>query len=172
MNIVIDFDWTLYDIAALKVEAERLDIMSEWLQGTVWQRLRASDYFYDDSLAWLASQRAAGHSLQLLSIHHGPDWGPETERFQKIKIAESGVGDYVDSVTVVAGKKAEHIGPLLRADQENIFIDDRPEELRAVMIECPSVQCIRMRRPGSKYEAEETPEGVLEVHSLADISAL
>ncbi len=172
MNILIDFDWTLYDIAALREDAESASLMEHWLTGLLWDYFDPADYFYPDALPWLVAQREAGASIQLISIHHGPDWGAPAESFQRRKIAGSGVAEYVDSITIVSGQKADHIGPLLITDDINLFIDDLPEEVTSVAARYEEVQCVRMARPGSKYVELPTPAGVPEITQLADFDPM
>ena len=93
MNIICDFDWTLYDMATCKQAAIDRNVMEYWLQGQLWSYLDPKNFFYDDTLPWLEHHRHGGHTIHILTIHHGPDWGADAEAFQRIKLARCGVED-------------------------------------------------------------------------------
>ena len=157
-------------MASCKQAAAAADVMDHWLQDSLWLYLDPADYFYPDAHLWLRTHKEAGHQIHILSIHQGPHWGMPAEQFQRIKLARSGVAEFVDSVTVVSGQKAEHIDPLLETEQRNIFIDDLPTELDTMRQTHPSVHCIRVRRPQAKHSDAPTPEGITEVAALQEIS--
>ena len=165
MNIIVDLDWTLFDVAAVQRALEDAEATEQWLQPEVWDTLNAADFFYSDALPWLSEQRAVGTSLHLLTLPKSRATTATT--YQERKVLSSGISEYVDSYEVIGERKAEHIGRWLIADDINVMIDDRPSELQAVGARYPEVVLVRIRRPDTKYADEPTPEGVLEISTLA-----
>ena len=166
MNIIVDLDWTLFDVAAVRRALEDAEATEQWLQPEVWDTLNAADFFYSDALPWLSEQRAAGASLHLLTLPKSR--AATAVVYQERKVLSSGISEYVDSYEVIGECKAEHIGRWLIADDINVMIDDRPSELQAVGARYPEVALVRIRRPDTKYADEPTPEDVLEISTLAN----
>lgn len=167
-HIIVDFDHTLYCVSRAWEDTKERGLEEHWPHVTLWDLLDATTYFYPDALPWLRAMRERGHQLTLLSIHQGPEYSHDAEAFQKRKIVESGIGDFVDTVLVVPGKKVDYFAELFN-EKPTVFIDDRPDELQAVRERYPMVDCYRLRRSDGLHRESETPPEMPEVANVAPL---
>lgn len=169
MNLILDFDWTLFDGDAVFAKMETARAAAHWKHASLWEHVDASVCFYPDVLEWIAARRERGDGVSILTAYQGPEYSDDAEAFQRIKVERSGISTYVDSVTFMQGLKGDHIEPLLQNDIQNVFLDDTVEQLQSVREAFPDVHCVQMMRSGVE---RNTDISIPVVTSLAELDAI
>jgi phosphoglycolate phosphatase-like HAD superfamily hydrolase len=200
MKLIFDFDHTLFDMSAMhedivkeleKQGVPRDKYFEQYLGVTRWkmfsvpsmaQRLlqvhridpkiveniyhdtadQAELYVYDDVPATCQDLRDRGHSLYLLS------WGDEN--WQNRKIDKSGLKPHFVETFTVPQVKADYLGGWCDDKCNVVLIDDKPAELKAIQQQYPEFHLIRVRRANGKSSDQETPTGVFEAKTMADVA--
>ena len=120
--------------------------------------LYGNNFLYEDSISFLKYLKSHGNMIYILSYNENDLY------FQSIKIAGSGILEFVDGViptTVLKGNM-----PL---DFENsVFIDDKPEDLISIYNQKPK-KIYRIRRIDETYSNKETNLSILEYTSLSHL---
>lgn len=170
MNYLLDFDHTLMDTEALKVQA-LLDGTTN-LVGTpeFWLHHNVMDFLFPDVCSWLKGKPK--ESLHILTAFK-PSQGPEAATFQEAKIASGGFSELVSSVTVMEGEKGESavaIAKQFPLEEPIVFIDDRLDQCLSVKRHIPEAHCFLILR----YHASplDLPDGITPVYSLAEVDAM
>ncbi|OGZ97342.1 MAG: hypothetical protein A3J10_00450 [Candidatus Sungbacteria bacterium RIFCSPLOWO2_02_FULL_54_10] len=97
-------------------------------------------YLYRDALPFLSRWKKKGHALAIAS---------NGDRFQKRKIAHSGVAPFMRKIVVGEGTKSpfiRRIAAYAGAKAKIFFIDDKSVVLEEVKKSMPRVQIIQVRR--------------------------
>ena len=170
MILLIDFDRTLLDTDSLYRELQKLGTLPG-KPDTLPEEL-VSPLLYEDSITFLEEQKRA-HTLILITLAL-EDYGPRVEEFQYKKVHASGLTKYFDRIELVVGvKKDRKIEELVKEleGEKVVYIDDNPDQLKAVSECCPSVTRFHIGRPGAKYENVVVDSNTHTVSSLKEVSA-
>jgi FMN phosphatase YigB (HAD superfamily) len=144
MQYIFDFDHTLYETSRFSTDAKAYKENGTLITPAIWDLYDASNYFYEDTLSFLASQKK--EDVVVLSAAT-PAYGPEAHAFQEAKLDRSGVGEYVSQIIVMEGEKGSYIQKLY-ANQPTVFVDDTLSQLLSAKECCPEVRLVQMVRPG------------------------
>ena len=202
MKLIFDFDHTVYDMTAMHQSIvgamKQLGIEEEeyqrcYHQVTNWklftvdaisQRLHrvcgahpdevtkafhsvaqdAELYVYDDVIEHFKLFKDRGHRLSLLS------WGDKD--WQHTKIQHSGLMEHCEDIITVHELKADYFQSHYPDHECLVLIDDKPAELKAVQDVKSDMKMIRLRRDNGKYSDIDTPMGIPEARSMAEVADL
>ena len=135
-----------------------------------WDHYQATDFLYDDVLAWLRAKDTA--DVHILTAYK-PSQGELAKLYQEGKIGSGGFSDHVGGVTVMDGQK----GPVAAAiakqwlpSEPIVFVDDLVEQCLSVMGALPEAHCFLMCRNGRPEMA--LPPGLTPVCSLLEVDAM
>ena len=163
MNYYLDFDRTIFNTEAFYEHLASRSLIHLVGTTTIFMTLDdVSPFVYADAREFIASQPPARVSVVSMYDAEG---GEEAKGHQAGMIERSGVITRAHEVTLVPGLKNE----VLKDAPAGTFVDDMPEQLRAVAADCSHMKCIRMQRPGSKYADEPAPEFVT-ITSFAELT--
>lgn len=97
---------------------------------------RSDEYVFDDAVHFLKALKDEGHELTLLTFD------PKIDDWQKPKVDASGLGPFLDTVTITSDKKINEISAL-HLTEPFIFIDDKQTEIDAMQSAFPNSLCIK-----------------------------
>ena len=103
-----------------------------------------SKYVFDESIPFLKSLKKKGHKIYILSYNEKKVY------YQTVKIAGSGLLEYVDGVITTTVCKGEMPFDFSKC----IFIDDKPKDLISIYNKKP-LGIFRIKHPRQKYSSEE-----------------
>lgn len=115
-------------------------------------------YLFEDAISFLQYLKKQGHKVYILSYNESEVY------FQTVKIAGSGLLDFVDGIISIITLK----GDMPFDFKKCIFIDDKPRDLISIYKENPYA-IFRIRRPNDTYSDLETDLPIPEFSSLADL---
>lgn len=115
-------------------------------------------YLFADAISFLQYLKKQGHKVYILSYNESKVY------FQTVKIAGSGLLDFVDGIISIITLK----GDMPFDFQKCIFIDDKPRDLISIYKENPYA-IFRIRRPNDTYSDLETNLPIPEFSSLAEL---
>ncbi|MBI2410516.1 MAG: HAD family hydrolase [Candidatus Kerfeldbacteria bacterium] len=190
MQLIIDFDYTLFDteclrrklVAALhvsedeyrKAEAElkktqlyTLEAHMQLLAGYPLQKAYhivddAQDCVYPDAIAFLEQITVEKGKRIMLFSFGNPQW-------QRRKIDGSGLVHFFDDIVLVDTAKELHIEQLnIASGSDTLYISDRGSEIDRMKQVLPSIQTIWIRRSGNPYEHEPCHRADITIQSLTE----
>ena len=115
-------------------------------------------YLFEDAVSFLQYLKKQGHKVYILSYNESKVY------FQTVKIAGSGLLDFVDGIISIITLK----GDMPFDFQKCIFIDDKPRDLISIYEKNPYA-IFRIRRPNDTYSNLETNLPIPEFSSLAEL---
>ena len=115
-------------------------------------------YLFADAISFLQYLKKQCHKVYILSYNESKVY------FQTVKIAGSGLLDFVDGIISIITLK----GDMPFDFQKCIFIDDKPRDLISIYKENPYA-IFRIRRPNDTYSDLETNLPIPEFSSLNEL---
>ena len=115
-------------------------------------------YLFEDAVSFLQYLKKQGHKVYILSYNESKVY------FQTVKIAGSGLLDFVDGIMSIITLK----GNMPFNFKNCIFIDDKPRDLISIYEKNPYA-IYRIRRPNDTYSDLETNLPIPEFASLTEL---
>ncbi len=169
MKYILDFDRVIFDSDAYikTVKTRRLD--SLFVDPKIWDILSVRDYLYPDALDFL---RAQDRESMTVITAMSPQLGPNARAYQRRKLADSGIAEFVRDVIIMEGEKGPYVRDVYDG-AETIFVDDTLSNLHSVQRSCSEVRCVQMLRikPVRAEEVSENPD-IPVVQSFSGLSAM
>lgn len=150
MKYLLDFDRVIFDFDAYIADVKKHGLDDIYVTPHVWDTLVVSDYLFTDALEFM--KKTPKEDMVIISAM-SPHLGPEAREYQKRKLAESGMENFVSKVVVMEGDKAPHAEKHYTGGNATVFIDDKLEHLESVKNHIPEIVCIQLVRPGGSLES-------------------
>ena len=170
MKYILDFDRVLFDVGSYKKILDSRGIRDLEFEPSVWDTLTVRDFLYDDVIPFLSS--IARNDLIIISAMT-PRYGPHVREYQKRKLIDVHLEEYVSEVVVMEGDKAPYVCKY--ADTfPAVFVDDKLSHLESSLKSCPSIQCVQMIRPNISPEDElvSSREDIPTIEGLVELNAI
>jgi len=171
MKLILDFDRVLFDHDALRAAMEQKSLAHLYAEPELWDHIHPSDFLYADVIPFLSSYKKA--DITIVSAYTARI-GTNAEVYQKRKIVESGITDYVQDIVIMDGSKAPHVSAST-ADRA-IFVDDKRTYVEEVFNLCTGVTAVQLLRPNAERAKNDVIGDVTlpiaVVHDLAELSAI
>jgi len=165
MKYILDFDSTLFntDLFREKVKTDGREGML--MTPKIWNFYNARDFLYPDTIEFLQSKEK--DNLIILTAMSPVPTRAACE-YQKEKLKNARMEEFVDRVVVMEGDKGPYVKELCSGGGA-IFVDDRAEHLISAKKLCQDVLCFLMVREGL---IRESNENVAKVTSLAELDTM
>jgi FMN phosphatase YigB (HAD superfamily) len=202
MNIIFDYDHTVFDMMAMHEDIMRAMKemgISERAYQDAYSQVTNWKMFTPEALAQRLNKIAGADvarvvsALEEVALASGKHVYADTvsgfemlkaaghdlyilswgdAAWQMKKIEKSGLLPYCKEVLSVSQLKAEYFKTWAGEGKTTVFVDDKPAELQEVEKLKLGIQLIRMRRPSAKYSDQNTPPGMAEAKEMSDVLSI
>ncbi len=168
MRYILDFDHTLMDSDAFAAQVERDGRQDIMVTPEIWEYYSVRDFFYDDVIEFLQSKPKA--DLEILTAMT-PSLGPAACDFQRAKLQQAQMEDFVSKVTLMVGDKGPYLKDMYQGEPM-CFVDDSLLHHDSIQALEPVVISFLIERPGTTHVASATNAAIHTVHDLFEVDGV